>query len=163
MNARTLSAIMIIATLCLMAFVMTSDASANAKTIGKVKAVKRILQGNDVINIIRVDDPDNPFISIYFTTIKSGKMLAMADPSNSSITVRLTGNIPVKNGVRQLVTKPSANIAKVSKSIGSKTMRIARFYDKEKDVMLYLVYTTKMIGGSLKHSISAVPLNLSVK
>jgi CreA protein len=127
--------------------------------IGEVDCVKRLLQGNDTINIIRVDDPDNPFISIYFTTIKTGQIFALADPSNTAIAARLTGDIPVDSDGVQIINKDSSlNIASISKSIGSKTMKIARFYDAEKNVLVYLVYTTKLIDGSLKHSLSVVPL-----
>ena len=145
--------------LTLLFFSFTVDAKQQAVLIYEVECIKRIVGGNDVIKVIRVQDPDNPFISIYFTTIKSGKMLAMADPSNTSVSARLTGEIPIdKDGNRIIVTTPNENIASVSKSIGSKVMKIARSYDKNMDTFIYLVYTTKLLDGSLKHSLSAVPL-----
>lgn len=131
----------------------------DTKFIGEVDAVNRIIQGDDVIKVIRVDDPDNPFVSIYFTTIKSGEIFAMADPSNTSIATRLTKPVPVDKNGKQIINKnPSKEIVAVSKSIGTKEMKIARWYDAEKNTLIYLVYTTKWIGGSLKHSISAVAL-----
>lgn len=140
-------------------FVQKGFAGVDAMLIGEVVCIKRMIQGNDVIKILRVDDPDNPFISLFFTTIKSGKVLAFADPSNTSISVRLTGDIPIdKNGKRLINTKVNKDIGHIRKSIGSKVMKIARFYDKQKDTMIYLVYTTKLLDGSLKHSISVVPL-----
>jgi catabolite regulation protein CreA len=135
--------------------------AGQAVKIGEVDAVNRMVQGNDVINIIRVDDPDNPFVSIYFTTIKSGKILALADPSNTSIAARLTGEIPRdKDGKMIINTSTNKNIASVSKSIGSKVMKIGRWYDAEKNVLCYLVYTTKWLDGSLKHNLSVVPLGM---
>jgi len=140
-------------------FVQKGFAGVKAVQIGDVVCIKRLIQGNDIVKVIRVDDPENPFISIFFTTIKTGKVLALADPSNTSISVRLTGDIPIdKNGKRLINTTVNKDIAHVRKSIGSKIMKIARFYDKEKDTMIYLVYTTKILDGSLKHSISVVPL-----
>jgi len=133
-------------------------AGVSAKQIGEVTAVKRMLQGNDKIKIIRVQDPENPFISIFFTTIKSGKLFAMADPSNTAIAARLTGDIPIEDGKRIINTKINLDIAHIRKSIGSKVMKIARFYDEEMDTLTYLVYTTKILDGSLKHSLSVVPL-----
>jgi len=132
--------------------------AADAVRIGEVDCVKRLVQGNDKIKVIRVDDPDNPFVSIYFTTIKSGQFLAMADPSNTAIATRLTGKIPVKDGERVIDKSTKEDIAHISKSIGSKVMRIARWYDHEKDTLVYVVYTTKLLDGSLKHSLSVVPL-----
>lgn len=134
-------------------------AGVSGVNVGKVTAVKRLLQGNDVIKIIRVEDPENPFVSIFFTTIKSGKLLAFADPSNTSISARLTGKIPLdKDGKRIINKKQNKDIAHIRKSIGSKVMKIARFYDANMDTLVYLVYTTKLLDGSLKHSLSVVPL-----
>jgi len=126
--------------------------------IGEVECVKRLIQGGDKIKIIRVQDPDNPFISIVFTTIKSGRMFAIADPSNTAIAARLTGEIPIKNGKMVVDKTTRTNITHISKSIGSKVMKIARFYDKKMNMLVYLVYTTKILDGSLKHSLSVVPL-----
>lgn len=150
--------------LCVLSFlggfcIQKSFAGVDAILVGEVTCIKRMIQGNDIIRVLRVNDPENPFISIFFTTIKSGKVLAFADPSNTSISVRLTGDIPIdKNGKRIINTRANKDIAHIRKSIGSKVMKIARFYDKEKDTMIYLVYTTKVLDGSLKHSISVVPL-----
>lgn len=133
-------------------------AGVKAVEIGEVDCVKRILQGNDSIKIIRVQDPENPFVSIFFTTINSGRLFAVADPSNTAIAARLTGDIPIKDGKQVINTKTNKDIAHIRKSIGSKVMKIARFYDKEMNTLTYLVYTTKLLDGSLKHSLSVVPL-----
>jgi CreA protein len=136
----------------------------NATHIGEVTAVERFIDGDDKIKVIRLQDPDNPFVSIYFTTIKSGQFFAIADPSNTSIATRLTSPVPVDREGKQIINKhPNMEIASVSKSIGTKELKIARWYDPEKNTLIYLVYTTKWIGGSLKHSISAVPLGLPLE
>ena len=143
----------------LLSFALASSAGVPGDEIGKVKCVSRMIQGDDYIKVIRVEDPENPFVSIFFTTIDSGKFLAMADPSNTSIAARLTGDIPVDSNGNQIINKdPNPDIAHIRKSIGSKEMKIGRFYDKKKNVLVYLVYTTKWLDGSLKHSLSVVPL-----
>lgn len=130
-----------------------------AKQLGEVTAVERFIDGNDKIKVIRIQDPDNPFVSIYFTTIKSGQFFAIADPSNTSIATRLTSAVPVDKNGKQIINKNTVTeLATISKSIGTKEMKVARWYDAEKNTLVYLVYTTKWIGGSLKHSISAVAL-----
>ncbi len=139
-------------------FIGIGHAGPKAVQIGEVTCIKRIMQGNDVIKIIRVQDPENLFVTITFTTVKSGKALSFADPSNTSVAARLIGKIPVVKGKRQINTKPNHDIAHIRKSIGSKVMKIARFYDVKMDTLTYLVYTTKAIDGSLKHSLSVVPL-----
>lgn len=129
-----------------------------ATKIGQVKCVNRAIQGDDFIEVLRMTDPDNPFVSIFFTRIDSGKWMAMANPSNTSIATRLIGDIPVDENGNQIINKESKVLGKLSQSIGTKEMNIARFYDKEKNSLVYIVYSTKWLEGSLKHSISVVPL-----
>jgi CreA protein len=150
---------MLIALICISIFI-PAHAGVSGKVVGEVDCVKRVLTGNDTIRVIRIVDPDNPFVAIFFTTIKSGKLFAMADPSNTAIAARLISPVPVVNGQRQINKRSIDNIASISKSIGTKVMKIARFYDEEKDTLCYLVYTTKLIDGSLKHSLSVVPLGM---
>lgn len=136
-------------------------ASAAAVKVGEVECVKRLMQGNDKIQVIRIVDPDNPFIAIFFTRIDTGKFLAMANPSNTAIAARLIKPVPVDANGKQIFDKRDVtNIASVSQSIGSKVMKIARFYDPEMNTLCYVVYTTKLIDGSLKHSLSVVPLGM---
>ena len=156
---KKLTLVLVLLVIGMLAFAGSAFAGPKAVKVGEVICIKRTFQGNDIIKIIRVQDPENPFVSIFFTTIKSGKFLAMADPSNTSVAARLTGKIPIdKNGKRIINTKANKDIAHIRKSIGSKIMRIGRFYDKEMDTLTYLVYTTKLLDGSLKHSLSAVAL-----
>ena len=39
-----------------------------------------------------------------------------------------------------------------------KTMQVVRFLDKKRNVLVYLVYSDKLIDGSPKNSISTVPI-----
>jgi CreA protein len=135
-------------------------AGPKGKQIASVDCVKRIMGRSDKIKVIRIQDPDNPFVAIFFTTIKSGQWTALADPSNTSIAARLIAPIPIKDGKRQIDTRSVDNIASISKSIGSKVMKIGRYYDEEMDTLCYLIYTTKYIDGSLKHNLSVVPLGM---
>jgi len=146
---------------CAVIFVNNSYAgTVSAKVIAEQTCIKRMLNGDDNIKILRFIDPDNPFIAIFVTTIKSGRFMAMADPSNTSIAVRLVKPIPIENGKRVIDTRNKSIIASLPKSILSKEMRIGRYYDKEMDTLCYLAYTTKMLDGSLKHSLSVVPLGM---
>jgi len=149
----------LIGVLLMLTLTLVDAHAVSGKQIGEVTCIKRMLNGNDVIKVIRVVDPENPFVAIFFTTVKSGKIFAMADPSNTAIAARLIDEVPVdENGKQKINTSTNANIASISKSIGSKVMKIARFYDAEKNTLCYLVYTTKLLDGSLKHSLSVVPL-----
>jgi CreA protein len=145
---------------CLVMLPIYASAGVVATQVGEVECVKRMLQGNDKIKVLRIVDPDNPFVAIFFTTIKSGQFLAMADPSNTAIAARLIAPVPMKDGQMVIDKRDVTDIASISKSIGSKVMKIARFYDPEMNTLCYLVYTTKFLDGSLKHSLSVVPLGM---
>jgi CreA protein len=135
--------------------------ATKAVKIGEVVNIDRMGPRDDKILVLRIDDPENPFISIYITQVKAGSWTAIADPSNASIACRLTQAIPVDDKGKQIINKKhNKDIGHFRKSIGSKIMRIARWYDPEKNVLVYVVYTTKILDGSSKHSLSVVPLGM---
>ncbi len=126
--------------------------------INRFMAIDPIGPNNYDLQTLRIDDPENPFVSIYVAHV-IGTGWQFSDPSNSSIACRLTGDIPIdKDGNPIINTETNNDIAHFSKSIGTKVMRISRAYDAEKNVLIYNVYTTKLFDGSMKHSLSVVPL-----
>jgi len=134
-------------------------AGPKAVKIGDVVNIDRIGNRDDKILVLRIDDPENPFVSIYITQVKAGQWTAISDPSNTSIACRLTGKIPIDEKGKQIINKKhNKDIGHFRKSIGTKIMKIARWYDKGKNVLVYVVYTTKVLDGSSKHSLSVVPL-----
>ena len=131
--------------------------------IGEITAVKRFVQGDDKIEILAIDDPDNPFVTCYLTTVKTGQFLALADPSNNSIACRLTRPVPVRDGKQVFNKSTNDDIFSLSKSVLSKELRISRHYDPKRNVLVYVSYVTKEVGGSVKHSLSVVPLGIEFK
>ena len=140
-----IAAITVILVMCL----STISFADNGRKIAEITL--KGLMFKDKLNVLVFQDPQMPFISIYLTHIKAGGF-AMADPSNNSIATRLTGD------VGKIVEKSNSAVINLKKSIGWKTLKIARFYDKANNTMVYVTYSTKVIEGSLKHSMSVVPL-----
>lgn len=134
--------------------------AAQVTEIGKVTCIKRMMNGNDVIQLFRFVDPDNPFVAIFFTRVESGNVMALANPSNTAIAARLVAPVPIENGVMQVDTTKKTSIVSLSQSVFSKQMKIARFYDRKMNTLCYVVYSTKLYDGSLKHSLSVVPLGM---
>lgn len=144
--------------LLVLAGIVCINSLAEAETIGKI-TVKKSFTGNDVLKINAIDDPQNPFVTCYVSSISSGKFLAMADPSNASISCRQIKEIPKDKKGKMIFNKTTNyKIFSQKKSILSKTQKIGRFYDAKRNVLVYAVYTTKAYGGSFKNSISVVPL-----
>lgn len=84
--------------------------------------------------------------------------LSLADPSDSSISCRQTGDITPEMIAQIDKSKSGEVVFKKSKSIFFKTMKVRRIYDAENQTLLYVSYTTKETEGSFKHSLSTVPL-----
>ena len=149
----------IVAFLIISLFIPSFALAVKATKIGDVTNIDRMGNRDDKILVLRIDDPENPFVSIYITQVKAGEWTAISDPSDTSVACRLTGDIPLDEKGNQIINKKhNKDIGHFRKSIGSKIMKIARWYDKQKNVLVYVVYTTKILDGSSKHSLSVVPL-----
>ncbi|MFY2507088.1 hypothetical protein F0225_15565 [Vibrio pectenicida] len=83
---------------------------------------------------------------------------SLADPSDSSISCRQTGDITADMIAKIDKSKSGEVVFRKSKSIFFKSMKVRRIYDSENQTLLYLSYTTKETEGSFKHSLSTVPL-----
>ena len=144
-------------TLCLL--VPAFSMAANVEEIGEIEINKRLLDGDDEIRILAIEDPDNPFITLYLTSIHAGKLMDTSAPSDSSLAARITGEIPRdRKGNPKIATDTELNLFKLSKSIGFKKLRIARHFDRKRNVLIYTAYSKKVLEGSFKHSMSVVPI-----
>jgi CreA protein len=131
----------------------------DSKRIGTVSTTFRLLGRNDRIAVDRYDDPKVEGVSCYLSRAETGGVkgtLGLAtDPSRFSIACRATGPVRMKGDVpdNEVVFDESA-------SFFFKEVRVSRLFDREKNVLLYLVWSTLSVGteGSPFNSITAVPL-----
>lgn len=139
--------------LCTIAF------TASAEEIGDVSTVFKLLGANHKIVVEAFDDPDVPGVACHIARAKTGGMKGAVglaeDPSEASIACRQIGAIDtgkldkLKNG---------DTVFKENLSLVFKTLQVVRFYDKKRNVLVYLAYSDKVIEGSPKNSISSVPV-----
>lgn len=101
-------------------------------------------------------DPQVPGVTCHAASIESP--LTLADPSDSSVSCRQTGEITQAMIDAIDKSKDGEVIFTKSKSIFFKYMKIRRIYDGENQTLLYVSYSTKETSGSFKHSLSTVPL-----
>lgn len=101
-------------------------------------------------------DSKVPGVTCHVASIEAN--LSLADPSDSSISCRQTGEITPQMLVNIDKSKNGEVIFEKSKSIFFKTMKVRRIYDANSQTLMYLSYTTKETNGSFKHSLSTVPL-----
>ena len=132
--------------------------AASAEVIGEVSTTFRLLGSNDKVVIERFDDPKVENASCYVSYAQTGGVTGWAgiaeDPSRFSIACRATGPI-------RLVGNVGAEFEEVfsrDTSILFKEMRVSRMLDAEKNVLIYLVWSTKLIDGSPYNSVTAIPI-----
>ncbi|MCB2100196.1 MAG: CreA family protein [Rhodobacterales bacterium] len=131
--------------------------AARAEEIGSVDTVFKLLGPDHKIVIEAFDDPKVGGVACHLSRAKKGGIkggLGLAeDPSDASIACRQVGPITFKekfeNGERVFTKRTS---------IIFKTMQVVRFLDQKRNVLVYLVYSDKVIEGSPKNAISTVPV-----
>lgn len=122
--------------------------TANAEMIARVETSGMFFK--DHLEIHAFNDPTIKGISCYVTMPK--RSLSFEDQSNSSISCRQVGTISGN-------LTAAKSVFTGSKGAFFKSFRVDRFYDKARNVMVYLAYTKKLSGDNASHSISVVPLN----
>lgn len=108
------------------------------------------------IKINTFPDPKVPGVTCHVASIEAN--LSFADPSDSSVSCRQTGEITPEMIAAIDRSKAGEVVFTKSKSVFFKTMKIRRIYDPETQTLLYVSYSTKETTGSFKHSLSTVPL-----
>lgn len=117
------------------------------------------LFGNHKVIVERFDDPRVENVSCYVSYAKTGGIGAAIgfseDPSRFSIACRAVGQVNIVSDI------PINNEEVFSRNSSPffKQMHVNRVLDKEKNVLVYLVTSDKLIDGSPFNSISVVPLN----
>ena len=135
--------------------------SVFAEEIGSVSTTFKLVGANNRIVIEAFDDPQIPGATCYLSRAKkggiSGSLGLAEDPSDASLACRQTGRItlPSKVSSGKLDGK---KVFRKSTSILFKTMQVVRYYDKKRNTLVYLTYSDKLVDGSPKNSISAIPI-----
>lgn len=101
-------------------------------------------------------DPIVTGVTCHVASIEAN--LDLADPSDSSISCRQTGEITAQMIAQIDKSKSGDVVFKKSKSVFFKNMKVRRIFDAESQTLMYVSYSTKETSGSYKHSLSTVPL-----
>lgn len=140
------------------ALTLACASSAFAEKIGEVDTAFKLIGPDHKIVVEAFDDPKIAGITCYVSRSKaggiSGAVGLATEKSESSIACRQVGPISATVAIPK-----SEEVFNESRSILFKKMRIVRMVDPARQVLLYLTYTDKLIDGSPKNSLTAVPLN----
>ncbi len=131
--------------------------AAKAEEIGSVSTVFKMLGPNDKIVVEAFDDPKVAGVTCYLSRAKkggiSGGLGVAEDTSDASIACRQVAPIAIQGAIRD-----GEEVFRKDTSLLFKTMQVVRFLDKKRNVLIYLVYSDRIIEGSPKNSISVVPI-----
>lgn len=134
--------------------------AAAQQRIGEVSTTWRALGPNDKVVVERFDDPKVEGVSCYVSRAETGGIsgaLGLAeDPSRFSIACRATGPVRITGPIDR--GRNGELVFTERTSLVFKSTRVTRFYDAERNALVYLVWSTRLIDGSPFNSVTAVAL-----
>jgi CreA protein len=126
-------------------------------TTGQVSTRFRWMGPNDRIVVDGFDDPKVRGVACHISRavtggIKGGLGLA-EDTSDASIACRQVGPIQIAGDLENGET-----VFDERRSLLFKRLHVVRFYDRGRNVLVYVSYSDRVIEGSPKNAISSVPI-----
>jgi CreA protein len=126
-------------------------------TTGQVSTRFRWLGPNDRIVVDGFDDPKVEGVACHISRAVTGGVkggLGFAeDTSDASIACRQVGPIRIKGELRD-----GESVFDERRSLVFKQLHVVRFFDRQRNVLVYVSYSDRLIEGSPKNSISSVPV-----
>ena len=154
--ARSAAAIALAAALAAVA-APASRAADEPDLIFRKSTVFKWLTPNDKLATYAIDDPEVEGVACHFTVPERGGVrgwLGIAEEvSDISLACRQVGPIQFKAKFAQ-----GEEMFRRRRSILFKKMQIVRGCDTKRNVLVYVVYSDKLIEGSPKNSTSSVPI-----
>jgi len=143
------------------ALLATVALAAHAEPIGEVDTVFKLIGPDHKIVVDAYDDPRVAGVTCYVSRAKTGGITGAVglaeDKAEASIACRQVGPISF--------AKPlpvQEEIFNERLSILFKKLRVVRMVDKSRNTLVYLTYSDRVIDGSPKNSITAVPVDRGV-
>ena len=119
--------------------------------------VFKLMSPNDKLATYGIDDPEVEGVACHFTVPEKGGYagwLGLAEQvSDISLACRQIGPIRFKHKLEQ-----GEDMFRQRRSMFFKKMQIVRGCDAKRNVLVYMVYSDKLIEGSPKNSTSSVPI-----
>lgn len=158
--------VILLAGVCLiagaLAFASFADAANAGERIGKHKLdTPMFSMGGKEIVITAFDDPKAQGVSCHVSDVAKTGLSWGDDPSNASIACRQVGPISIAGATE---TKPWGNLKVSGEDVfGStkgwfKALKVRRFVDTKRNVLVYVVFTPKWGEDSNKNVVSSVAL-----
>ena len=147
-----------IATIAAVGLSWVAVAGAKAEPIGEVDTVFKLIGPDHKIVVEAYDDPQVQGVTCYVSRAKTGGIkgaLGLAeDKAEASIACRQVGPISFSKPL-----KLQDEVFNERLSILFKKLRIVRIVDKQRNALVYLTYSDKLIDGSPQNAVTAVPVD----
>jgi CreA protein len=142
----------------LFSLALAAPASAQEpELIFKKSTVWKFLTPDHKLATYAIDDPKVEGVACHFTVPEKGGISGMfgfaEELSDVSLACRQVGPISFKEKFEQ-----GQEMFTERRSVFFKKMRIVRGCDAQRNVLVYVVYTDKLIEGSPENSTSTVPI-----
>lgn len=135
--------------------------SALAEQIGSVDTVFKVFGPDHKIVVEAFDDPDVKNVTCYISRAKTGGIkggLGLAeDTTDAAISCQQVGPIELSDKIKKGKTEGDVVFQKRT-SLVFKKLQVVRFYDAKRNTLAYLAYSDKVVEGSPKNALSAVPI-----
>jgi CreA protein len=132
-------------------------AAEDPDLIFRKSTVFKLLSPDDKLATYGIDDPVVDGVACHFTVPEKGGWtgaLGLAEQvSDISLACRQVGPVRFKEKFDQ-----GAVVFRQSRSLFFKRMQIVRGCDAKRNVLIYMVYSDRLIDGSPKNSTSTVPI-----
>ena len=146
---------------CLALALLSVSALASAEQIGSVDTVFKLFGPDHKIVIDAFDDPEVSGVTCYLSRAKTGGIkggLGLAeDTSDASIACRQVGPISLSERIKNGKANRESVFEKRT-SLIFKKLQVVRFYDPKRNTLVYLTYSERVVDGSPKNSLTAVPV-----
>lgn len=153
--------VMTIRKLLIVTSVILGSFSAQAEEVGSVDTVFKLFGPDHKIVVEAFDDPDVKNVTCYLSRAKTGGIkggLGFAeDTSDAAISCQQVGPVAVSDKIAQGKAQGEVVFRKRT-SLVFKKLQVVRFYDKNRNALIYLSYSDKVVDGSPKNALSAVPI-----
>jgi CreA protein len=146
-----------LAVVATVAFAAPAGAAEEPDLIFRKTTVFRFTSPNDKLATYAVDDPVVEGVACHFTAPEKGGWkgwLGLAEQvSDISLACRQVGPIKITAKFSQ-----GEDVFRARRSLFFKKMQIVRGCDTKRNVLVYMVYSDRLIEGSPKNSTSTVPI-----
>ena len=145
----------------LLALAASAAPAASGTAIGEVDTAFKLIGPDHKIVVEAFDDPRVAGVTCYVSRAKTGGIKGAVglaeDKAEASIACRQVG--PIRFEGKPLPQQEE--VFSERQSILFKKLRIVRMVDKARNALVYLTYSDRLIDGSPKNAITAVPVDLA--